>query len=316
MRTQSFLIAVLIVVLGASLFWGEQERRELSRLRADETADREANTELTGQIALQEEGRLPAETSMQGRSDSDARRLFPESRSIPWSAAVSQFNAALDRDPVWAPFFRKLERRRILGRYSVLLSSLKLPPAKLASLEDLLVERSVASRHVVHELRETDQKLSSPAAIAAIGRATEEVDEKISALAGKDAAKSLREWNGAIYYYGNVPDGLVGQDAVALSDAGFQLSSDQLVKLALIRYEVYALGAGIRSGSGLDRIDAATGLTRLESQMLTRQAEVLSPDEIAVLRNWAIERHQARAAVDTLREKFHVEARSAVVPNP
>jgi hypothetical protein len=316
MRIPSLLIAVLIVVLGASLFWGAQERRELARLRLDEAAEIEAKAELEGRIALQEEGRLPAETSLQGRFDSDARRMFPESRSIPWSASVGQFNAAVDQDPVWAPFFRKLERRRILGRYGILLSSLKLDPAKRASLEDLLVERSITSRHAVHEMRETDPKISSPAAIAAVGRAVQEVDEKISGLVGKDAAKSLREWNGAIYYYGNVPDGLVAQDAVALNDAGFQLSSDQLVKLALIRYEVYALGAGVRSGSGPERVDASTGLTRLESQMLARQAEVLSPDEIAVLREWAIERHRARAAVDALREKFHVETRAAVVPNP
>jgi hypothetical protein len=317
MRTPSFwLIAILLATLGASLFWGAQERRELARLQVEEAADREADAELKGRLTLQEDGRLPAETSLQGRSDSEVRRMFPESHSLPWSASFSQFNSAVDRDPVWAPFYRKLVRRRILARYNLLLSSLKLAPEKLASLEDLLVERSITSRHAVHEMRATDPKLSSPPAMAAIGRATEEVDEKISRLVGADVAKSLREWNGAIYYYGNVPDGLVAQDAVALNDAGFQLSADQLVRLALIRYEVYALAAGFRPGASPDQVDTKTGLTRLETRMLARQAEVLSPDEIAILRDWAIERHRARAAVDALREKFHVETRATAVPNP
>jgi hypothetical protein len=117
----------------------------------------------------------------------------------------------------------------------------------------------------------------------------------------------LKEWNSAIYSYGNAPNGPVAQDAITLREAGFELSTDQLVQLALIRYEVTVLSPQARSGSGSDRLDPKTGLTRLQEQLFARQAEVLSPAEIAVLRNWEIEEHRARAAVDAIRAKFHIE---------
>jgi hypothetical protein len=233
--------------------------------------------------------------------------MFPESRTVSASATIDKFNAAMDRDPVWGPFYRKLERRRILSRYRILLAALKIPPEKLAPLEDLLVERAITSRQIVHRLREAGRKFNSPEVLAAVDHATDEVDAKIKPLIGDGIAQKLKEWNSAIYSYGNAPDGPVAQDAITLNEAGFELSTDQLVKLALIRYEVCVLNPEVRAGSGAEQIDPKTGLTRLEKQLLARQAEVLSSAEIAVLRNWAIEEHHARAALDAVRAKFHLE---------
>jgi hypothetical protein len=233
------------------------------------------------------------------------RRIFPEGKPPADLATIDKFNAALDSDPVWGPFYRKLERRRIISRYNILLAALKIPHDKLAPLEDLLVERAISSRRINHQIRDAGGKSSSPESIAAVGHATEDVDARIKMLVGGDAAQSLKEWNSAVYLFGNAPDGAVAQDAVTLSDAGFELSSDQMVKLALIRHEVYVLNP---EGAAGDKGDPKAGLTGSEERLLKREAEVLSPDEIAVLRNWAIEAHQARLALEALRAKYHVES--------
>jgi hypothetical protein len=233
--------------------------------------------------------------------------MFPAGGPLPSADTINKFNAAMDADPVWAPFFRKLERRRILSRYNILLSALSIPQGKRAPLEDLLVERAIASRKMVHEQRVAGRKFDSPEVITAVAGVTDGFDSKINALVGAEIAAKLKEWNTAIYSYGNAPDGPVAQDAVTLSDAGFEVSSDQLVKLALIRYEVYVLNPGPRPASGADPVDLATGLTPQETRLFERESEVLPKDEVAVLRNWQVEEHRARAAADAIRSTFHME---------
>jgi hypothetical protein len=47
-----------------------------------------------------------------------------------------------------------------------------------------------------------------------------------------------------------------------------------------------------------------------------RDAEVLSPAEVTVLRNWAAEEHKARAALDALRTKYHIVQDRGRLPVP
>jgi len=296
-----WVCAALIIVLGVALCWEVGLRRELLR-------ERQAIADLGDRLRVADRARVAAEASLHAQGEANPRRVFAAGGPVPSAASIDKFNAAVDRDPIWGPFYLKLERRRILSRYNILFSALKLPPETLAPLEDLLVERAIASRYLVHHLRETGQKFNSPGIIAAVARATDDVDLKIERLTGDATARQLKEWNSAVYAYGNVPDGPVAQDAVTLAEAGYSLNTDELVKLALIRYEVYVLSPGARTGAGGDRIDPKTGLTGLETQLFARQAEVLSPGEIAVLRNWAMEEHRARAALDKIRTRFHIEA--------
>jgi hypothetical protein len=260
---------------------------------------------MEGRLRTAERARNAAEASLRGQHEMNPRRIFPDGQPIADPATIDKFNAALDNDPVWAPFFQKLERRRIISRYNILLTALKIPQDKLVPLEDLLVERAITGRRITHQIRNAGGKLSSSDSIAAIGQATDDVDARIEKLVGSDVSKKLKEWNGAIYMFGNAPDGAVAQDAVTLNDAGFALSSDQLVKLALIRDEVYAPNPDASSGG---RIDAKSGLTGLEEKLLKRETEVLSTEEVAVLRDWEIEAHHARAALEVLRAKYHMES--------
>jgi hypothetical protein len=299
------IIAALIVSLGASLFWGVQQRRELARVRLGAAVIQQTLLDTEGRLRTAERARNAAEASLQGQHDMNPRRIFPEGRPIADPATVDKFNAALDSDPVWDPFYRKLERRRIISRYNILIAALRIPHDKLVPLEDLLVERAITSRRIAHQIRNAGGNSSSPESIAAVGQATDDVDARIDKLVGGNVAKSLKEWNSAVYLFGNAPDGTVAQDAVTLNDAGFELSSDQLVKLALIRHEVYVLNT---EGSSGDKVDAKSGLTLLEEKLLRREAEVLSPEEIVVLRDWAIETHHARAVLEALRAKYHIES--------
>jgi hypothetical protein len=301
----SLLIAALIVALGASLFWGVQQSRELTRAHLGAASLQQTLVDMDGRLKTADRALNAAEASLQGQHDMNLRRIFPEGRPTADPATIDQFNAALDSDPVWDPFYRKLERRRIISRYNILVTALKIPHDKLVPLEDLLVERAITSRRIAHHIRNSGRNLSSPESIAAVGQATDDVDARINKLVGDNVAKSLKEWNSAVYLFGNAPDGIVAQDAVTLNDAGFELSSDQLVKLALIRHEVYLLHSDVSSG---DKVDAKSGLTAIEETLLKREAEVLSPEEIAVLRDWAIETHHAQAALRVLKAKYHIES--------
>jgi hypothetical protein len=274
-------------------------------MRVGEAALQQTLAEIEGRLRTAERARNAAQASLQGQHDMNPRRIFPEGRSSADPAAVDRFNAALDSDPVWDPFYRKLERRRIISRYSILITALKIPHDKLVPLENLLVERAITHRRIAHQIRNAGGNSSSPESVAALGQATDDVDARIEKLVGGDATRSLKEWNSAVYLFGNAPDGTVAQDAVTLNDAGFELSSDQLVQLALIRHEVYVLNTEVSSG---DKVDAKTGLTPLEEKLLKHEAEVLSPEEIVVLRDWAIETHRARAALEALRAKYHIES--------
>jgi hypothetical protein len=300
-----FLVAALVVSLGASIFWGVQQSRELIRAHLGAAADQQALLEMDVRLRTAERARDAAEASLQGQHEMNPRRLFPESQPVADPATIDKFNAALDSDPVWGPFYRKLERRRIVSRYNILLTALKIPQDKLAPLVDLLVERAITSRRIVHQIRNAGGKSGSPESIAAVGQATDDVDARIEKLVGGDIARSLKEWNGAVYLFGNAPDGAVAQDAVTLNDAGFEVSGDQLVKLALIRDEVYVFNPGASSGG---KIDVKVGLTGLEEKLLKREAEVLSAEEIAVLREWEVEAHHARAALDALRARYHIDS--------
>jgi len=280
--------------VAASLCWLVALRRQLAHESHERELDRQAFVELGSRMPVHNGGNARRVAAAEG----------PESAS----ANLDHFNAALDRDPVWAAYFRKLERRRILSRYRILLAALKIPPERVGPLEDLMVDRAIASRNAVHRVRESGQKFGSPALISEVAHATDEVDAKIAKLVGADVAKQLWEWNSAIYSYGNAPDGPVAQDAVTLHEAGFELTPDQMVKMALIRYEVFVLNFDAHPSPAKDPVDPSTGLTHREDQLFKREADVLQPAEIAVLRKWTAEEHQARAIAATLRLKFGGEA--------
>jgi hypothetical protein len=302
-----WLFAVLFVSLCGSLFWGVEQRRELARARLDAAASQQTPDELEGRLRTAEQARIAAETSLQGQHEMNLRRVFPEGRSAADPSTIDKFNAALDSDPVWGPFYQKLERRRIIARYGILVTALKVPPGEQAELEDLLVERAIAARRIIRQIRNAGGKQGSPEAIAAVSKTTDAIDARIEKLVGADAAQSLKEWNSAVYLFGNAPDGAVAQDAVTLKDAGFELSTEQLVRLALIRHEVLVLNPEAASGLLGAKIDPKTGLTGPEDKLLKREAEVLSADEIAVLRNWATEEHRARAVLQAIRAEYHIE---------
>lgn len=295
MRTLfQWMTALLVVALAASLYGIMVLRRQIAHEARERELDRQAFVELGSRMPVHNGG--------------NARRLAPAEGPEAAAANLDRFNAALDRDPVWASYFRRLERRRILSRYDILLAALKIPPAQVGPLEDLLVDRAIASRSAVHRVRESGQKFGSPALISEVAHATDEVDAKIAKLVGADVAKQLWEWNSAIYSYGNAPDGPVAQDAVTLHEAGFELTPDQMVKMALIHYEVFVLNFDAHPSPGNDPVDQSTGLTHREDQLFKREADVLPPEEIAVLRKWTADEHQARAVAAALRAKFGVEA--------
>jgi hypothetical protein len=299
------LLAALAVALGASLYWGVRQHRELLRAREETQVSRAANGDLETRLTTSDRARLAAEASLEGQRIQNIRRMFSAGGPDGAPEDVDRFNAAVETDPVWQPFFRKLEWRRVMSRYRILLSAFHFPPDKLATLQDLLVERAIETRRISRRERVEARRPATPD-FSGDDHATDGIDAKIEALIGPDGARAIKEWNSAVYSYGNAPDGPVAQDAVTLADAGFNVTNDQLVRLALIRYEVHSQNPELPPAPGEPKLDPKTGLTPQEEKLLAREGEVLSPEEITVLRNWAAEEHRARAALEALRAKYHI----------
>src|SRR5580658_2936336 len=118
------VISVLIVSLGISLFWGMRESRELARVRLRAAAVQQSLDDTERRLRTAERARNAAETSLRGQHEMNPRRIFPEGRPMTEPATIDKFNAALDSDPVWDPFYRKMERRRIISRYNILITAL------------------------------------------------------------------------------------------------------------------------------------------------------------------------------------------------
>lgn len=307
------ILLALAVALGAALVWDARLHRELARMNADAELSRAATGDLETRLSAADKARLAAEASLQGQRDRNIRRMFSAGpNGAPED--IDRFNAALDSDPVLAPFFHELERRRVMSRYNILLSALQIPPKKRATVQDLLVQRAIETRRISRRQRVQSGRPSAPEPADGTDRATEDIDVKIETLVGADAARAIKEWNSAVYSYGNAPDGQASQDAVTLAEAGFTVTNDQLVQLALIRYEVRTQNPEPPVGPGGPKLEAQNGLAPQEEKLLARESEVLTPAEITVLRTWATEERQARAALEALREKYHITTDRGRVP--
>jgi hypothetical protein len=307
------LLAALTIALGAALFWGGRLHGQLARMNADAELSRAANGDLETRLTTSDRARMAAEASLEVQRSQNIRRMFSAGDPNGAPEDVDRFNAAVEADPVWGPFFQKLEWRRVMSRYSILLSALKIPPDKLATLQKLLVDRAIETRRISRRQRVAANRPATPD-FTGDDHATGDIDAKIETLIGSSAAQAIKEWNSAVYSYGIAPDGPVAQDAVTLNDAGFTVTNDQLVRLALIRYEVHTQNPEMQPGLGGPPLDPKTGLTSQDEKLLAREAEVLSPDEITVLRNWSAAEHKARAALEALRVKYHIVSDRGRVP--
>ena len=299
------LVAALAVAFGVTLYWGVDQHQALVRERASASGARNDLDDVTHRLRSSERALLAAETSIQGLHAMDSQRLFTSGHTVASPETIEQFYAAADADPLWGPFHHKLERRRILARYTILFSALKIPSDSLVPLEELLVERAILNRRASHQQHGADGKLDGPQTSIQSSRI---LDAKIVKLVGDEAARLIREWSSAIYYYGNAPDGSVAQDAVTLMDAGFSLSTDQMVKLALIRHEVLVLHPEPLGDPGAKSVDPTTRLTPVDERLLDREREVLSAKEVSILRDWTSEERKARMALEKIKMTYHIES--------
>ena len=291
------LCAVLAAGFGYALFWGYQQSRALETVRVGSAAQHRDADVLAERLRTSERARSAAEASALGLHEMNPQRLFTDGHAPATQQTVLEFNAAADADPVWGPFYRKLERRRVLARYAPLLDALQVPAGKRQALEGLLVDRAIAVHRAPHVAGPASAK--PPA-----GPSPASIDGQILQLVGADLARQIKEWNSAVYAYGNAPDGPAAQDAVTLKDAGISVTADQLVRLALLHHEVFVLSP---AGPGGNTVDPKTGVTPMEERMFERESTVLPPEAVAVLRAWSVEEHRARAALDLIKARFHIE---------
>ncbi len=169
-----------------------------------------------------------------------------------------------------------------------------------------MVERAICRKLAADRVRELGHMFGSPEVVVAMAQAKDEVESKIEKLLGKDAAEKLREWEVAAYNFSGHWDGRVGEYALTLGDSGFNLNNAQLVKLAFLQHEVYSreLNPAARSEDAANKPNPETGLTQPDEQLFAREAEILSPSEIAILRDWKLEEYRAKIALERLRSSF------------
>lgn len=209
------------------------------------------------------------------------------------SAVRTVHNSDIVRDhPEYAAILARQARRNMLRQYGVALEGLNLPPAQLAKLKDLLVERNLSSQDASEAARAAGLEQGSPDWLAAMRAATEPIEKEMGAVVGMDGSQFIRKLqaeagvNSQIRYNFS-PD---------FEEAGVALTADQTSGLRQALAGTWSTdGIPASDRAALRKVDPATGLSPADNRMLDAAAQTLTPAQLQVLRAAQIRQNQQNA---------------------
>jgi len=182
-------------------------------------------------------------------------------------------------DPNYAWLWKRQSLRNVWSNFGRGISALGLSDNDRKRLEELLVAKNQAAfdaldAAVLANLPETERGLAVQQTISAI-------DAEIIGLIGKDGEKSLEDRSAIEGWNASVESGV----AIDLSESGQPLSSQQKNQLALAMFQ--------SSNFPLDKPDdspeAKGELSKQGTAIMSRAANFLTPEQLAVLRQYEIE---------------------------
>jgi hypothetical protein len=209
----------------------------------------------------------------------------PHHRNVQRRESVEMF-----RNPTTKVLWRKLERRGNMYIYGDLLPMMGLPPDQLSKLLDLMVEQTESGLDA-NEASKLNN-LSDADAAKARQAAENVVAEQIKELIGPNNAAMLQLATSSPGP--TAPASVYSEIGVDLSLAGIPLSPGQFDAAAQIYNEVRPYPT-FNIGIADDQTpDPATGLTPFYNALLDRLSQILTPAQIAVIKDDYVEQVQFR----------------------
>lgn len=190
---------------------------------------------------------------------------------------------AMFRDPAYKPLWRRIESRNERRSYWTRIAAMNLSPEQTATLWGLLLER-IESQMDSNDASQ-QANLSSEDTQKAWREAQGEINEQIKALIGQDNFTLLQTPTITQIDYS------VGKD---FGVAGCPLSPEQTALLGQAFNEAHLspFGAGNSNNQATDPPDPQTGLTPNYQALLDRVAPRLTPAQVSVFKDYALEQVQ------------------------
>jgi hypothetical protein len=184
-------------------------------------------------------------------------------------------------------------RRDALRNLGDRLARLNLPPDKLAQLENLLVERTLAASDAATAAHDAGLVEGTAEYYKATANAQKDVETEIDALIGKDQERQLI--GGASYKY------QVDTLEASLAESGAALTPDQQYTLSNLMDGVNRAGAP-RGVAAQDyfQADPSSGLSGKDKALLDKAADQFSPEQVEALRNAIISNNRDEQAAQAI----------------
>ncbi len=300
-RLAAVAILGLTTITAAGLAYHQFKRAEnLSELLAEAKLERQAlaalKTSDERRPAFDDDGSSrPAEVeptevaAIPEVDETDAGPSDQQRRSMrnSWN---QRFQELMD-DPTFARAFQLQQRSRLDSRYADLFAQLNLPPATLAKLQALLIERQNTTRDVFLAAREEGFGRGDGQQLRELVDITQqEIDAEIRATIGEQNFAQFEQ-----YQQTGRQRQLVGQLESRLSYTATPLNAAQSQALTTILADTSVSG------------DRGRGTAIISEDALVRAQAVLAPDQLAALT--ALQEEQA--AAQTISAAMRNQARPA-----
>jgi hypothetical protein len=184
--------------------------------------------------------------------------------------------------PEYAALYAKQLRRDINRTYGTSLDRLNLPPDQLAHLKDLLVERQMDSIDAQGAAEAAGLKQGTPDFRAAMQQATQGVEQQLSAILGSNADNTLVQ----LQVQNGMQSQVMSTYAPDFADAGVPLNAQQAAGLTQAMADANYGGKDTSSRPANYNIpDPTTGLSPHDDRIIAAASQVLTPEQVQVLKN-------------------------------
>lgn len=310
MKNASLAVLVVAVVLLGGLAWQQSQRiAALEKTAASVAAEREAAvrraTDAEGRLAAAEKTQSELETELKDARKAPAVAPAPAVATTRASANVNAM-AALD-NPAMQKMMAATFKSSLDQRYGGLFRQLRLSPAELDRLKDLLAERQMSGLDVMRAAQSQGMNLAGdPSGLAKLmSQAQSEVDNSIRSLIGDQRFEQYQDFNQNIGAYS-----LLDQIERRLSYTNAPLQSTQSEALLRVLVETSppaetgARGIAanfVQSLAGASPIVGAMAQRPISNETVQRSAAVLSAAQVEVIRQLQAEQQSQAGMMQSLR---------------
>ena len=205
--------------------------------------------------------------------------------------------AALMSDPEYAEAFQMQQRSRLDRTYADLFAQLNLPPATLAKLQDLLIEKQNTTRDVFMAARDEGMngRENRDELRSLIELTQAEIDAEIAGAIGETGLETLQNYDQT-----GRQRALVDQLETRLSYSSAPLNSAQAQTLTNILAETSPASGGNRGGFSFG---GGGGSVRITDAAINQAQAVLSPDQLQSLTALQAEQQAGQKISEAMRRE-------------